>query len=325
MGVVGGGGAPGGGAKRGVVCRFFLAGNCKNGRNCGFLHEGPGGGAAGGAEEDEYGPDEDYMPGDDDHLLMMGPGEDGEFPDPDFADLDPESRAFMEAMFEAEANEDFDEDPNQLCELHIEGRCGAANPGECFYVHGDLCPHCGLAVLHPFFPEESAQHVLQCEEQMSIIEQLKASRDMECGICLERPVEMGRKFGLLDKCNHHFCLDCIRSWRTTVDQDNNVVRACPQCRVLSYFITPCAYVPQSEEHKAALLEAYKEKLGTIPCKYYNQGEGCPFGSSCFYKHKARGEPEVDPALRKTVGASGSLVIPRTTLGDYVLSNSERRQ
>ncbi len=42
---------------------------------------------------------------------------------------------------------------------------------------------------------------------------------MECAICLERVLGARvRKFGLLDACDHAFCLPCIRSWRATAER-----------------------------------------------------------------------------------------------------------
>jgi hypothetical protein len=35
----------------------------------------------------------------------------------------------------------------------------------------------------------------------------KASMNLECGICLQVILRMGRKFGLLTDCNHSFCLE----------------------------------------------------------------------------------------------------------------------
>ena len=44
------------------------------------------------------------------------------------------------------------------------------------------------------------------------------SADVECAICLERVLgTRGRKFGLLENCEHAFCLACIRSWRATAE------------------------------------------------------------------------------------------------------------
>jgi E3 ubiquitin-protein ligase makorin len=249
--------------------------------------------------------------------------------------LDEASAAYMRTMMEegvdfgedgmggfGPGGPDLEEDPDQLCEMHVEGRC-PESAETCFYVHGDVCPHCKLGILHPYYPEESAQHVLSCEVEVSIIEQLRASRDIECSVCFEKVIERGRKFGLLEGCNHPFCLECIRSWRTTYDQSNNIVRACPVCRTHSYLVTPCAYMPQSDESKEAVVEAYKERLASIPCKLFAGGEGtCPFGTSCFFLHRNKdgSVPESAP-VRKTVGADGSVaVVGQVTLSDFLFSS-----
>jgi len=43
-------------------------------------------------------------------------------------------------------------------------------------------------------------------------------RLMECVICLEKVLKNGKQFGILDGCDHTFCLNCIRNWRSTYDK-----------------------------------------------------------------------------------------------------------
>ena len=45
------------------------------------------------------------------------------------------------------------------------------------------------------------------------------------------------RFGILPGCNHPFCVPCLRGWRSTYDQ-GKIVRACPICRTVSYFVVP---------------------------------------------------------------------------------------
>ena len=40
-----------------------------------------------------------------------------------------------------------------------------------------------------------------------------------------------------------FCLECIRSWRSSIDRPREVVRSCPICRTESYYVVPSDYVP----------------------------------------------------------------------------------
>ncbi|EEH20172.2 hypothetical protein PABG_02431 [Paracoccidioides brasiliensis Pb03] len=76
--------------------------------------------------------------------------------------------------------------------------------------------------------------------------------DEQCGICLETP----SVFGLLVNCDHIFCLDCIRSWRSSVGNsaedainrtDSRVpkrtTKTCPLCRVKSEYVVPSSVYP----------------------------------------------------------------------------------
>lgn len=119
---------------------------------------------------------------------------------------------------------------------------------------------------------------------------------IECGICIEAP--KGSLYGILSHCNCKFCLSCIRGWRTdgiSVTKDNKQVRMCPLCRTQSYFVVPSSSFSVGEE-KDALLQAYKESLARIPCRYYKEGI-CPFGSSCFYMHELDGSKGIEITKR----------------------------
>lgn len=66
------------------------------------------------------------------------------------------------------------------------------------------------------------------------------------------------------------------------------LRTCPVCREPCHFVTPSKVWPRNQREKAAIVKAYKKKLGSIDCKYWlARPEGdrtCPFGTSCFYRH-----------------------------------------
>eukprot|EP00163_Fabomonas_tropica_P017302 TRINITY_DN3077_c0_g1_i2.p1 TRINITY_DN3077_c0_g1~~TRINITY_DN3077_c0_g1_i2.p1 ORF type:complete len:456 (+),score=35.05 TRINITY_DN3077_c0_g1_i2:414-1781(+) len=207
---------------------------------------------------------------------------------------------------------------NKLCQFFIAGDCRFAD--QCRFVHGEKCPYCGQHCLHPDFPDDSARHVLECEEKQGLNVRKEASRGIQCDVCYEDVIGMRRKFGLLNGCSHAFCLECIRSWRTTYDQSRNVVRACPVCREISHFITPSPYWPKSEEEKNEITEAYKHKLNAIPCKHFNYGAGtCPFGTSCFYAHLNRDGTEAPPQAPRTyVSADGAMTaVTEVSLADFL--------
>lgn len=104
-----------------------------------------------------------------------------------------------------------------------------------------------------------------------------------CEICSEDVLLKGCKFGLLENCDHVFCLNCIREWRNQKEkQDRLNLRKCPICRVDSFLIIPSAQF-LSDEAKAAERESYCNHVSGIPCKNFAAGK-CQFGSSCLYRH-----------------------------------------
>ena len=99
----------------------------------------------------------------------------------------------------------------------------------CYYSHEDV-PEASTSKL-PCNPStiESAPETME-EDQPC------------CSVCLEPPGQ----FGLLENCNHVFCLSCIRSWRNPKDKtssqiDSGVLYQCPNCRTYSGFILPSRY------------------------------------------------------------------------------------
>jgi len=127
-----------------------------------------------------------------------------------------------------------------------------------------------------------------------------------CSICYNVCGTL-RKFGLLSNCDHVFCLDCIRTWR--VSSKANGSHTCPMCRVKSHFVIP-SLVYATGAQKKEIEEHYKTKLKSIPCKYFNFGDGtCPFYNNCFYGHlNADGTPATitkpPPSRRKIVECVG---------------------
>lgn len=182
------------------------------------------------------------------------------------------------------------ESPKEFCPRG--GRCTLGN--KCPHrIHLELCEMCQLYCLHPDDLEQRREHNRECLEQheqdMELSFAIARSKDKMCGICFDTVVEKeGRKerrFGILSKCNHTFCLDCIRRWRQDKQFENTVTRACPECRVASDFVCPSAFWVDTKEEKDKLLTDYRTALGAKNCKYFRLGRGrCPFGNKCFYRH-----------------------------------------
>ena len=219
-----------------------------------------------------------------------------------------------------------------LCPFAAAGRCQRPN---CPYLHGLVCPQCGKQCLHPTDLAAQEKHYAECggarKRRTFKAQQTEVSRGVECGICLEevtaesRPLT-GRRFGILEGCNHAFCLECIRGWRQAGSADTQVVRSCPICRAVSYFVIPSSVWIEEPEQKAAVIENYKQGMGQKPCKHFNYGEGtCPFGSSCFYSHRYRdGTEEELEQLRQVAGDDHTKVVSEVRLWDFLeASNSTR--
>uniref|UniRef100_A0A2K6UXL2 E3 ubiquitin-protein ligase makorin-2 n=1 Tax=Saimiri boliviensis boliviensis TaxID=39432 RepID=A0A2K6UXL2_SAIBB len=179
----------------------------------------------------------------------------------------------------------------QLCPYAAAGECRFGDA--CVYLHGEVCEICRLRVLHPFDPEQRKAHEKICmltfEHEMEKAFAFQASQDKVCSICMEVILEKAsaseRRFGILSNCNHTYCLSCIRQWRCAKQFENQIIKSCPECRVISEFVIPSVYWVEDQNKKNELIEAFKQGMGKKACKYFEQGKGtCPFGSKCLYRH-----------------------------------------
>ncbi|KAJ3279557.1 hypothetical protein HK104_001372 [Borealophlyctis nickersoniae] len=217
----------------------------------------------------------------------------------------------------------------QLCPFAMQGNCKYGD--KCRYVHGLQCPSCFRYCLHPAAsPAEHQEHVDSCMSKRQQTDEHNArvqdSADMECVVCMERV--MGKRdprFGLLN-CEHCVCLECIRTWRTNERMDTSKV-TCPICREVTHFVTPSVVWVVDPEAKAQVVEEYKAKLGSIPCKHYNYGDGtCPFGTSCFYQHVGRdGVPEEVKLRVVKDDEEGVKIVSTVRLADFLDAWEEQRQ
>lgn len=142
------------------------------------------------------------------------------------------------------------------------------------------------------------------EAHEAISAAIQRSTYMVCGVCLEvvfkkdNPGE--RRFGILPNCNHCYCLDCIRMWRSIKGVDGKKIKSCPLCRTRSGFFIPSAYWVEDAHEKQQMINKYKDGMARKPCQYFDEGRGtCHFGSTCFYKHERRdgAQPQTGQPLR----------------------------
>lgn len=176
-----------------------------------------------------------------------------------------------------------------LCRYHVTGACRYGQ--YCQLAHGIQCPHCQTNALHPHNKRLANQHLKMCEQKSKLMKSLPqdvqdASKNVECGICLEVIANKGNRFGLMTGCDHAFCIGCIRLWRNKSNDLSNpsaMVKACPTCRTDSLFIIP-SLIYCTGEMKNHMVEQYKANLKSKACKYFQRTSSCPFGADCFYAH-----------------------------------------
>lgn len=224
----------------------------------------------------------------------------------------------------------------ELCPYSVTGICPYGL--QCDFLHGDICEICGKACLHPMDKEQRKAHIELCDklfvQNMEWSFAVQRSMGKTCGICMDvimdKEPSSARRFGILEKCNHVFCLECIQKWRQAKQFENVldpvVTRSCPECRVTSDFVTPSQYWYETEEEKIKLIEKYKEAMSKKPCKYFKQGEGnCPFGGACFYLHAKPDGTKVDlplPTRRRRQNQDGEMdIVTSVFMWDYLESHN----
>eukprot|EP00297_Palpitomonas_bilix_P012098 CAMPEP_0113875106 /NCGR_PEP_ID=MMETSP0780_2-20120614/4748_1 /TAXON_ID=652834 /ORGANISM="Palpitomonas bilix" /LENGTH=319 /DNA_ID=CAMNT_0000861039 /DNA_START=96 /DNA_END=1056 /DNA_ORIENTATION=+ /assembly_acc=CAM_ASM_000599 len=231
--------------------------------------------------------------------------------------------AYRQAVIEVE-----EEDPRAvlpLCRFHLTGRAGTGSSA------GSLTVMSALTVI-------ALSSTLSCLNNATSTWRSAArgqptpggaegeeggAEEMKCGICLELVKNSGQPYGLLNGCDHVFCLVCIRNWRESAKMEEEkleAARSCPLCRNHSDYVVPSWVFPSSAEEKEMIIAGYKRNCARIPCKHFNFGQGeCPFGSSCFYDHRYRdGRPASPPDLRLAAREDGRLeVMKAVTLSDFL--------
>ena len=90
------------------------------------------------------------------------------------------------------------------------------------------------------------------------------SKDKVCGICLdvvlEKENDEQRRFGLLLKCKHVFCITCIRQWRKRK-------LSCPECRRTSTYIVPSSFHIDNKQAKEKVFIDYMFAFAEIYCNF----------------------------------------------------------
>mmetsp|Transcript_38766 Transcript_38766/g.64462 ORF Transcript_38766/g.64462 Transcript_38766/m.64462 type:complete len:409 (-) Transcript_38766:191-1417(-) len=235
-------------------------------------------------------------------------------PDSYLSALDPRAGATSSTATTLGGDQSSDQS-RKICHFYAEGTCRFGS--FCRNEHGEECPIC-LKKCLPRDPIRQQVHMNECLPPSE--RDLDLSGMVECGICYENPCARKERFGILNNCEHVFCLSCIRSWRGTDGPGKTAIRGCPICRVESHFVVPSDHFVTDGEEKPLLIDEYKTNMKQIPCKHFDQGRGsCPFGSSCFYAHlNADGTPYKYEKLRTFLDSDGIMnAVKQVRLSDFL--------
>eukprot|EP00656_Telonema_subtile_P049502 TRINITY_DN6172_c0_g1_i1.p1 TRINITY_DN6172_c0_g1~~TRINITY_DN6172_c0_g1_i1.p1 ORF type:complete len:271 (+),score=43.69 TRINITY_DN6172_c0_g1_i1:133-945(+) len=204
-----------GSSKPNMVCRFYQAGSCSYGSTCRYDH----------VKADQP----PIQPSNPPTARPQGVSRLQSWSPPPVAAVEKKPTAPAQGR---NANE-------LLCPFAAAARCQRPN---CPYLHGLVCPNCEKQCLHPTDTKAQEKHFAECgasrrRQRQVTTQQAEVSQGVECGICLEEVTadsraSAERRFGLLEGCNHAFCLECIRNWRQGGAADAEVVRSCPICRAV---------------------------------------------------------------------------------------------
>jgi hypothetical protein len=74
-------------------------------------------------------------------------------------------------------------------------------------------------------------------------------------------------------------------WRKEGSDEAADRTCCPSCRQKISYVFPSPMLPKSTEEKEKIIQEYTERVGQIPCKFFDGNLGsCQYGSDCLYAH-----------------------------------------
>ena len=149
-------------------------------------------------------------------------------------------------------------------------------------------------------------------------ESSKEDEDSEdkCSICLECP---SGTVGLMQNCDHVFCMECISKWRSkaSADRDTSVEhkRTCPICRKKSFFVVPSSR-PLKGKLRESAIESFKLVCSSRPCKnFVRRRHVCVCVSSSFqhFREKLRSRTKTGTTRGQQLHKTKSILQVRTQL------------
>ncbi|CAI2350205.1 unnamed protein product [Caenorhabditis sp. 36 PRJEB53466] len=322
------------------ICQFYLVGKCSYGQSCRFIHAKPQQSTASTSSEPQppapaqnatrVRPIQLKTPTFNANAVEFVPS----WKKPErAAPLSYASAAAAGASSSSASSSSLSE-ADQLRKLANQSLCPYyEKSGECYrretdcaFAHGDHCDMCGEWSLHPHNEEKRKLHQTEClnahTQEMERAFMVQKTETKTCGICMENIFEKNLRFGILNGCQHCFCLSCIREWRSrdqhTADLATKTVRSCPECRQHSDYVIPSVFWVETGVEKNLLIEMYKENTKGKVCKYYvkpSSRGNCPFGNKCFYKHQLP-DGSIDP------GEDPHVSRRRNRLVDFIFDNDD---
>ncbi|KAG0320121.1 hypothetical protein BGZ99_004680 [Dissophora globulifera] len=178
-------------------CRFFVAGNCRNGDLCRFYHSGF---SSRGAS------------------TLVGVSRAGDSGDNEETSISPGHRAERGARAAAASSSHASSSSRPVyaasrpCQWYMAGYC---HRGEsCWFSHDRGAINAnytgGEDTIVISDDDEDEDGTTRQAQGAAATNDNDEDEDQKCAICFEVP----KTFGLLVSCNHAFCLTCIRTWRS---------------------------------------------------------------------------------------------------------------
>lgn len=119
---------------------------------------------------------------------------------------------------------------------------------------------------------EGEREVKEEKKEETVYEEI-IREQLICGICLEDlSMSSGeistqeKKFGLLSGCNHIFCIECIKSWRSHAihnqishsERDSRL--CCPVCRTFTKQVVPSSEFPVNDTRKKEIIDEWNTAI-----------------------------------------------------------------
>ncbi|KAI4498047.1 hypothetical protein M0802_006871 [Mischocyttarus mexicanus] len=156
---------------------------------------------------------------------------------------------------------------------------GCENPRCLSHQQGSFYDFCGVADFQSSFIKE------RCRKCQNKVDEQR-NEDKLCEICFKiemEKLEQERQFGILENCDHCFCLSSVKTKSRNKGVNTNITKTCIKCNFTTKITCPtnCLFVEKDKKKK--FINDSKGKLSKKICKFFNKGK-CTAGDACLYEH-----------------------------------------